>query len=98
VTTEPGRHVAEDGRIVYAWPPVGRFAALWCRLQATLPSNAEKEDAAALLARWADAVRRLTAAPTCVECGDTDALPGWMACSDCISIETRRRPEFELDT
>ena len=25
---EPGRSVAEDGRIVYAWPPEGRFREL----------------------------------------------------------------------
>jgi len=52
--TELGRHVAEDGRIVYAWPPEGRFAALWCRIEAALPYDDDKCEAAVLLERWRD--------------------------------------------
>ena len=49
---ERGRHVAADGRIVYAWPPEGRFAVLWQRIEAALPSDDEKCEAAALLDKW----------------------------------------------
>lgn len=52
LSAEPGRHVAESGRIVYAWPPVGRFAALWRRLEAALPSDHDKTEAVALLTLW----------------------------------------------
>ncbi|MEJ7763863.1 MAG: hypothetical protein WKF86_00040 [Acidimicrobiales bacterium] len=52
MTVEPGRHVAAGGRIVYHWPPEGRFAALWQRIEATLPSYDDKEEAAVLLLRW----------------------------------------------
>jgi len=51
---ELGVHVDDEGRIVYAWPPEGRFAALWCRLEATLPYDVDKCEAAALLERWRD--------------------------------------------
>jgi len=49
---EPGRHVAADGRNVYAWPPEGRFAVLWQRIEAALPSDDEKCEATALLDKW----------------------------------------------
>lgn len=51
--TEPGRTVAEDGRIVYAWPPEGRFADLWRRFDGAF-NDAEKHELAALLRRWID--------------------------------------------
>ena len=53
---EPGRHVTDTGRIVYNWPPEGRFADLWRRLVVALPGEQEKLEAAALLARWEDEV------------------------------------------
>jgi len=52
--TEPGRHVAADGRSVYHWPTEGRFATLWRRIQAALPDDDDKTEAAALLAKWRD--------------------------------------------
>ncbi len=52
MTTEPGRHVDEAGRIIDAWPPVGRFADLWRRIEAALPSDHDKTEAVALLALW----------------------------------------------
>lgn len=45
MTVEPGRHVAGDGLIVYHWPPEGRFAHLWQRIQAALPSDDDKCEA-----------------------------------------------------
>ena len=58
--TEPGRSVADDGRIVYAWPPVGRFAALWERLALAF-SDEEKGDLLSLLAHWRHAESTLVA-------------------------------------
>lgn len=52
--TEPGRHVADNGRIVTHWPPEGRFAALWARIVAALPDDADKGDAIPLLMKWRD--------------------------------------------
>lgn len=49
--TEPGRSVAEDGRIVYAWPPAGRFRELWERFSAAFDDD-EKTWLLALLRRW----------------------------------------------
>ena len=48
---EPGRHVAKDGRIVYDWPPAGRFKAIWERIDAAVP-DADKSAALSLLNRW----------------------------------------------
>jgi len=50
--TEPGRHVADDGLHVYAWPPEGRFADLWRRIGEALPSDDDKDEAASLLCLW----------------------------------------------
>ncbi len=49
--TEPGRSVAEDGRIVYAWPPLGRFADLWARFAAAFDED-EMYDLLSLGAEW----------------------------------------------
>lgn len=51
---EPGRSVASDGRITYAWPPEGRFASLWDRFCAAFPDDDDRGDLLALLARWLD--------------------------------------------
>lgn len=51
--TEPGRSVAPDGRIVYAWPPEGRFVRLWDRLHKVF-SDDEKHEVLALLRAWRD--------------------------------------------
>ncbi len=51
---EPGRHVNADGLIIYAWPPQGRFADLWKRIEAALPSDHDKIEAAAMLVKWHD--------------------------------------------
>jgi len=59
--TEPGRHVTDDDRIVYAWPPEGRFAVLWRRIQAALPDEVERLEAAALLDKWRDETSTLVA-------------------------------------
>jgi hypothetical protein len=48
---EPGRSVAESGRIVYDWPPQGRFAEIWRRLDAAV-ADADKCAALSLLNRW----------------------------------------------
>ena len=58
--TEPGRHVDERGQIVYAWPPEGRFAALWWRIHAVIPDE-EKGEALALLLKWRDQTATLLA-------------------------------------
>lgn len=51
--TEPGRSVADDGRIVYAWPPEGRFRALWDRCDKEF-TDEEKGELISLLAKWRD--------------------------------------------
>lgn len=48
---EPGRFVSESGLIGYDWPPRGRFAELWRRIDAAIP-DAEKGEALSLLNRW----------------------------------------------
>jgi hypothetical protein len=53
VSIEPGRWVADDGRVVYAWPPEGRFVKVWSRLHAAF-SDDEKHDVLALLLLWRD--------------------------------------------
>ena len=50
--TEPGRHLSDDGRFVYHWPPQGRFAELWQRIELALPSDKEKHDAIGILCLW----------------------------------------------
>jgi hypothetical protein len=57
---EPGRHVADDGRIVYAWPPEGRFAALWERFDLAF-TETEKAELASLLSKWREATSTLVA-------------------------------------
>jgi len=52
--TEPGRHVAADGRIIYAWPAEGRYADLWRRMVQAFPHDTERVEVAALLERWQD--------------------------------------------
>lgn len=52
--TEPGRLVADDGRIVYSWPPEGRFVALWDRLHGAIPDDTEKSEVLSLLVIWRD--------------------------------------------
>jgi len=59
--TEPGRHITDDGRNVYTWPPQGRYANLWRRIQTAFPHDADKADAAALLDRWRDETSTLIA-------------------------------------
>jgi len=58
---EPGRHVTDDGRIIYHWPPEGRYANLWQRIELALPGDDEKLEAEALLARWRDETSTLLA-------------------------------------
>ena len=60
-TAEPGRSIADDGRVVYAWPPEGRFAALWERVEAALPGDDERLEALSLLARWGDETSTIVA-------------------------------------
>ncbi len=43
--------MAGDGRIVYSWPPEGRFLALWERFD-LLFTDEEKHNLLALLRRW----------------------------------------------
>lgn len=72
---EPGRHVAEDGRIVYAWPPAGRFAALWERFDSAF-SDEEKAELHNLLDKWRQANSTLVAYTD--ESGDwVDVEPNW---------------------
>ena len=52
--TEPGRHVEVDGRIVYAWPPEGRFADLWLRFVAAFPDDVERCEVETLVRKWVD--------------------------------------------
>ncbi len=49
--TEPGRHITHTGRIVYHWPPEGRFALLWHRIHAGFPDDKEKLEVAELLTK-----------------------------------------------
>lgn len=58
---EPGRAVADDGRLVYSWPPEGRFAELWLRIETAFPDEDERLEALALLARWDDHVSTVVA-------------------------------------
>ena len=51
--TEEGRRVEPDGRIVYAWPPQGRFRALWERCALTFTDD-EKHELLALHRKWRD--------------------------------------------
>lgn len=51
--TEPGRHVSDSGTIVTHWPPEGRFAALWDRVDGAFTDD-EKHDIADLLKIWRD--------------------------------------------
>lgn len=60
IQDEPGRHVTPDGRIEYSWPPEGRYAALWSRIDAVLTDD-EKHHAIALLHRWRDDTSTLVA-------------------------------------
>lgn len=53
MSDEPGRHTDEDGRIVYAWPPKGRFRELWDRVDA-ITSKEEKHELLSLLLLWRD--------------------------------------------
>lgn len=57
---EPGRQVAPDGRIVYSWPPEGRFRALWERCALTF-TDQEKLELLALLKKWRDSESTLVA-------------------------------------
>lgn len=79
---EPGRRVTEDGRITYAWPPVGRFAALWRRIEAALPYDEERLDALALLARWDDETAQLVGYLDDDEGGWVDVEPDWRVPAD----------------
>jgi hypothetical protein len=72
---EPGRSVAEDGRIVYAWPPEGRFRALWERFALTF-TDAEKSELLSLLIKWRDENSTLVAYTN--ESGEwVDVEPDW---------------------
>lgn len=51
--TEPGRHVSDSGQIIYHWPPEGRFAELWARID-PLTTDEDKSILLSLLARWYD--------------------------------------------
>ncbi len=77
---EPGRHVTDTGRIVYSWPPSGRFADLWARIVAAFPDEEERCEAMALLDRWVDETSTLVAIGTFDEdgrCEWEDVEPDW---------------------
>lgn len=52
--TEPGRWVADDGTIRYAWPPQGRFHELWVKFSSLHLTDDEKFELLALLTLWGD--------------------------------------------
>lgn len=73
--TEPGRSVAADGRIVYAWPPQARFAALWITFNRQF-GDAEKLELLSLLTCWRNAESTLVAYTD--EAGElVDVEPDW---------------------
>jgi hypothetical protein len=73
--TEPGRSVADNGAIVYAWPPTGRFHHLWACFDADF-TDEEKHELLALLLRWRDDASALVAFTD--EAGEwVDVEPNW---------------------
>lgn len=74
--TEPGRSVAENGQIVYEWPPQGRFDDLWARFASAFPDDTERHEILALLLAWRDDGSVLAAYTD--ENGDwVDVEPDW---------------------
>lgn len=73
--TEEGRWVEEDGRILYDWPPVGRFKDLWKRFT-TAFNEEEYEEVASLLRYWSEENSTLVAYED--ESGEWhDVEPNW---------------------
>ena len=58
--TELGREVAPDGRIVYAWPPEGRFAEVWARFDQAF-TDEDKGILWSLLPQWQSEMSTLVA-------------------------------------
>lgn len=87
---EPGRSVADDGRIVYAWPPEGRFAELWRRVD-SITTDEEEDELISLLVRWRD--DNTTLAAYTDENGEwVDVEPRWEHIADWLA---QQRPDNE---
>lgn len=82
--TEPGRWVNELGQIVYAWPPEGRFADLWRRIEAAVTED-ERGEAVALLNLWRDENSTLVAY--------TDDDGEWVDCEPDWSVPEQWKDE-----